>query len=96
MTHVCTSVCIVIVQQSFARTLDSALLVLGGASQIYIDSHDQSPVLKSFELFGCFASSFPSVFYIHDLKEKRPASGAAWKRVSKRVINGIQGGINVE
>ena len=34
--------------------------VLGGGSQIYVGSHDQSPVLKIVELFGCSASSIPN------------------------------------
>ena len=33
--------------------------MLGGGSQIYVDSHDQSPVLQSFEIFGCLTSSLP-------------------------------------
>ena len=50
---------LVILRQSFAMTSDTALLVMGGGSHIYIDSHDESPVLKSFEIFGCSTSSLP-------------------------------------
>ena len=67
-TYFCTFVYIVLVRQSFARTSNSALLVLGGGFQIYVDSHDQSPVLQSFDIFGCSASSLPDypieVFFI--------------------------------
>ena len=83
------------VQQSFARTSNSALLVLGGGSQIYVDSHDQSPVLQSFEIFGCLTSSLPDypikVFGTNMIWMKRDqeeilivCGGADWKRAYQK------------
>ena len=94
-TYVCIFVYILLVQQSFARTSNSALLVLGGGSQIYGDSHDQSPVLQSFEIFGCLTSSLPDypikVFGTNMIWMKRDqeeilmvCGGADWKRAYQK------------
>ena len=48
---------IVIQDRNSAKKTDSAILVLGGGSKIYVDNHDQSPIVKSFEIFGCSSSS---------------------------------------
>ena len=50
---------LVIQDLSGVRTIENALLVLGGGSKIYVDNHDQSPIIKSFEIFGCSISSLP-------------------------------------
>ena len=50
----------VIMGHSIARVSNSALLVLGGVSNINIDSLDQSEVLDSFEIFGCSRPSLPN------------------------------------
>ena len=42
-----------IIGQSLVQVSDSSLVLLGGVSQIDIDSLDQSEVLDSFEIFGC-------------------------------------------
>ena len=92
-TYFCIFFYIVLVRQSFARTSNSALLVLGGGSHIYDDSHDQSPVLQSFEIFGCSASSLPDypieVFGTNMIWMKkedvlRVCGGADWKRAYKK------------
>ena len=76
--------------ESCARTSNSVCIVLGGGSQIYVDSHDQSPVLKSFELFGYSASSIPNYplqvfWHEHDLDGKRRGSvGLWWKRAYQK------------
>ena len=44
---------------SCVRTIENALLVLGGGSKIYVDNHDQSPIVESFEIFGCSSSFLP-------------------------------------
>ena len=50
---------LVIQEPNNAKKTDSALLVLGGGSEIYIDNHDQSPIVKCFEIFGCSSSTLP-------------------------------------
>ena len=83
---------LVILRQSFARTSDTALLVMGGGSHIYIDSYDQSPVLQSFEIFGCSTSSLPdypkevfgaNLIWMEKDREEvlLVCGGADWKRV---------------
>ena len=88
-TYGCICASIVLILISFARTSNSALLVLGGGSKIYVDSHDQSPVLKSFEIFGCSASSLPdfpmevfgtNMIWMERENVLRVCGGADWKK----------------
>ena len=85
----------VFIGQSVARNSDSAFLVLGGGSHIYIDSFEQSPVLQSFEIFGCPRFTLPNypreVFganMIWSDKEQEEGllvcGGADWKMTFKK------------
>ena len=82
-------VILLILEFPLIRMLNSALLVLGGGSKINVDNPAQSPVLSSFEIFGCSSSSLPdypvSVFGTNlvwmEGEKLMVCGGADWEKV---------------